>query len=37
VGRRGRSGMVIDNSETFRLDSFEPGVVGGACTTVLLL
>jgi hypothetical protein len=31
VGSRGRSGVVTDDSETFRLDNVESEVVGGAC------
>jgi len=31
VGIGGRSGMVTDDSETFRLDNLESEVVGGAC------
>jgi hypothetical protein len=30
VGSGGKSGMVTDNSETFRLDNLESEVVGGA-------
>jgi hypothetical protein len=31
VGSGGTSGKVTDDSETFRLDYLESGVVGGAC------
>jgi len=31
VGSGGTSGMLTDDSETFRLDNMESGVVGGAC------
>jgi hypothetical protein len=31
VGTGGGSGMVTDDSETFRLDNNESEVVGGAC------
>jgi hypothetical protein len=31
VGSGGTSGMVSDDSETFRLDNMESGVVGQAC------
>ena len=31
VGIGGTSGMVTDDSETFRLDNLESGVVGGTC------
>jgi hypothetical protein len=31
VGSKGASGMVTDDSETFRLDNLESEVVGGAC------
>jgi hypothetical protein len=31
VGIGGTSGMVTDDSETFRLDNLESEVVGGAC------
>ena len=31
MGSGGTSGMVTDDSETFRLDNLESEVVGGAC------
>jgi hypothetical protein len=31
VGSGGMSGMVTDDSETFRLDNLESEVAGGAC------
>jgi len=31
VGSGGASGMVIDDSETFRLDNLESELAGGAC------
>jgi hypothetical protein len=31
VGNRGTSGMVTDDSETFRLGNLESDIVGGAC------
>jgi len=31
VGSGGTSGMLTDDSETFRPDNMESGVVGGAC------
>ena len=33
VGSGGTSGMVTDDSETFRLDRLEYETVGGACAT----
>jgi len=33
MGSGGISGMVTDDSETFRLDNLESEVVGGACGT----
>jgi hypothetical protein len=35
VGSGGTSGMVTDNSETFRLDNLKSEVDGGACMTIL--
>ena len=32
MGSGGRSGVVTDDSETFRLDNLETEVVGAACT-----
>ena len=36
MGSEGTSGMVTDDSETFRLDNFESEVSGGAYNIVLL-
>jgi len=36
MGNGGTSGMVIDDSETFRLDYMESELVGGARITTLL-
>jgi hypothetical protein len=35
VGSGGTSGMVADDSETFRPDNLKSEVDGGACMTVL--